>query len=157
MNLITINQLLNSTNLILTQNVNNMYDNTLNLISIFIQDKYMLNTINNSNIQLAHQGHLAENISSLLLENFNNNNFDINIFRMYILIPKEQSQTTLHTYEHGTCINAQCALCLRDFNGTSRINVLPCRHGFCSHSTDCLGVLGWLHLHHNCPICRQHV
>lgn len=48
--------------------------------------------------------------------------------------------------------NAQCAICMEDFNLNENAKKLPCKHLF---HEPC--VVEWLKLHGTCPVCRKNL
>uniref|UniRef100_A0A0A9FPR0 RING-type domain-containing protein n=1 Tax=Arundo donax TaxID=35708 RepID=A0A0A9FPR0_ARUDO len=47
-------------------------------------------------------------------------------------------------------MQAECAVCLKDFDAEDKLTVMPCSHAF---HQEC--IFGWLRVNHVCPLCRH--
>ncbi|XP_062204210.1 uncharacterized protein LOC133906353 [Phragmites australis] len=47
-------------------------------------------------------------------------------------------------------LQAECAVCLQDFDAEDKLRAMPCSHAF---HQDC--ILGWLRVKRVCPLCRH--
>ena len=142
----------------ITDIVNNQYYIERSIANLLLEnynnDNFSINRFNNYVIMTKDlENNDVNELSNIWFNNINNDNLEINNFN------NEEVNSNIELiskqYTSNVCTNTRCFLCLQDFSDNSIVNVLPCRHGFCTTSNSCRGIRQWIQTYHNCPACRQ--